>query len=557
MRQYHGPQRVIQRKGPKGPFYPIGPRHANAVDAEKLRRSFRYFISKFWETANPQKPYIDSYHVHAVADHLQAVTEDQIFKLSITIPPGHGKSLLTSVLWPAWEWSHSPTLQSLFLSHDPALSSRDSVRCRMIIESDLYQNIFNPDWTFRSDQNEKTYYVNTKLGSRFSYGYNSSKITGWRGDKIVIDDPLSIKDRYNNLVKSECSDIFKTTLTSRVNDRTRAKCVIIMQRLAENDLVGVTREMGDWENLKLSSEFHPEKRYFTKIGWTDWRHKEGELLFPQLFPRSEIEKIKTVELTHEEYSAQHDQEPIPQGGARFKQHTFGRWEFTDASQQFVRLTSSLTGESRNLPFGLLTFFVSVDSAVGEKKTNDYTVYVVWGRFPSGEYIVINRIKERMSEPESIRTAKSLIANFRPGGRTISWFAVESNGVGKPLIQNMQEYGIPVVEVCVHTDKEAMSTSAIVMYENGRIYHPVRASWLGDFEKNLTDFPFGEHDDDVSSVSIGAESLKMGGLGNIKASEPVIPAKKVLKENIESRSNDSRNQTENRIFSPRGRNNPNI
>jgi hypothetical protein len=40
-------------------------------------------------------------HMRAICEHLQAVIEGRIRDLIINVPPGHAKSLLTSVFWPA------------------------------------------------------------------------------------------------------------------------------------------------------------------------------------------------------------------------------------------------------------------------------------------------------------------------------------------------------------------------------------------------------------------------------------------------------------------------
>ncbi len=155
----------------------------------------------------------------------------------------------------------------------------------------------------------------------------------------------------------------------------------------------------------------------------------------------------------------------------------------------------------------------------------------------------------MTEPESIRTAKNILANFRPGGRTIGYFAIEDNGIGMALVQNIQEASIPVIPIHAYTDKMAMSTSARVLYSNGKIHHPERASWLLDFEQNLADFPLGDHDDDVSSVSIGAESLKGFGVGNVKAGESIVAARKPVQEHLESHNETRTSQGRGVIKTP--------
>src|SRR5216683_2575112 len=100
---------------------PSGLEHAlklNAVvKAELLRRSFRKFIRWAWPIVEPATPLRENWHIDAIADHLQAVSEGQIQKLVINIPPGHLKSLEACVFWPAWIWTWRPSYRGLFCSY--------------------------------------------------------------------------------------------------------------------------------------------------------------------------------------------------------------------------------------------------------------------------------------------------------------------------------------------------------------------------------------------------------------------------------------------------------
>lgn len=71
------------------------------VKAEKARRRLHEFVVQAWHVLEPDTPFVDGVHVLAICDHLQAVTEVRIRNLIINVPPGHAKSLLTAVLWPA------------------------------------------------------------------------------------------------------------------------------------------------------------------------------------------------------------------------------------------------------------------------------------------------------------------------------------------------------------------------------------------------------------------------------------------------------------------------
>src|SRR5580698_3143509 len=115
------------------------------VNAELARRWFREFIRQAWHVVEPGRTFISSWHVDAMADHLQAISEGRIKNLLINIPPGHGKSLIVSVLWPAWLWirtGEGGCWRGLFASYDFGLAMRDSVRCRALIESQWYRETF-------------------------------------------------------------------------------------------------------------------------------------------------------------------------------------------------------------------------------------------------------------------------------------------------------------------------------------------------------------------------------------------------------------------------------
>jgi hypothetical protein len=74
----------------------------DSVDTERCRRSLAHFARRAWPIVEPAMPLADGWHLDAICEHLEAVSRDQIDRLLINIPPGHAKSLLVSVLWPAW-----------------------------------------------------------------------------------------------------------------------------------------------------------------------------------------------------------------------------------------------------------------------------------------------------------------------------------------------------------------------------------------------------------------------------------------------------------------------
>src|SRR5262249_46650227 len=100
------------------------------LKAEQARRDFHEFVKQAWHVLEPGTPFVDGMPMQAICAHLQAITEGRLAHLIINVPPGHAKSLLTAVFWPAWWWIREPRIRFLFASYSAILSERDSVRCR-------------------------------------------------------------------------------------------------------------------------------------------------------------------------------------------------------------------------------------------------------------------------------------------------------------------------------------------------------------------------------------------------------------------------------------------
>src|SRR5437016_6336892 len=94
------------------------------VRAEKARRSLKAFVMQAWPILEPSTEFIEGIHIDAICAHLQAVTEGRISHLIVNVPPGHAKSLLTGVFWPAWVWIDRPQSRWLFSSYREPLATR-------------------------------------------------------------------------------------------------------------------------------------------------------------------------------------------------------------------------------------------------------------------------------------------------------------------------------------------------------------------------------------------------------------------------------------------------
>lgn len=490
------------------------------------RDDFRTFARWAWPVVDPAQ-FVWGIHVEAICLHLQAVTEGHINKLIINVSPGHAKSALTCVLWPAWEWINRPEEQSLFGSYDKDLARRDSRKCRDVFMSDWYQDVFQPQWRMRRDSNAMGFYTNTANGNRYTFGLRAGGRTGWRGNKVVIDDPISVDDEQNTKVKDDAYKRFNKTLSTRVNDPRTAKFLVIGHRVASDDLSGrLIEEDSGYEVLKLPSLSDPAKRCTTSIGWTDPRLGKDELLFPEKYPIEELEYLRTKKLGPDGFAAQHQQDPQPISGKRFKKETFRYYESRAGG---VWVLHHMGRDEPILPENCWSF-VSVDVAASEEQRADSTCFGRWHVTHKFDMLLTEHRMGQWDEPEIIRQAVDMYERSMDGNRRpITAFVVETNGVGLPLFKSLKRYGVPTIGVHVDKDKIAMSATAAIRLGAGSIFFPFyetadalnAAPWMPEFITELLRFPGEGHDDQVTMLSLAAEGVYVtgvGGLGGTKAVE---------------------------------------
>jgi predicted phage terminase large subunit-like protein len=284
------------------------------------RRSLYEFVRQAWPEVE-SVPFVDNWHIGAICDHLQAVSAGQIPKLLINVPPGLGKSLLTCVFWPAWEWASDPSVRWFFASYDQQLSTRDSVRCRALIGTAWYRRRCRRSFRLNSEQNQKTYYETDQGGYRLasSIGGHAS---GEHPDRIVCDDPHNVQQAESTAERQATLDWWDLTMSSRGVSR-YARRVIIMQRLHQSDLSGHVLAEGGWVHICLPMRCERGRMILTPLNWIDPRIEEGTLLCPEQFGEpavADLEKRLGLYGT----AGQLQQRPAPREGGMFKAGYFNQ-----------------------------------------------------------------------------------------------------------------------------------------------------------------------------------------------------------------------------------------
>src|SRR5678816_4080619 len=129
------------------------------------------------------------------------------------------RSLLVNVMWPAWEWGprNRPDLRYMAWSYDARLSEDHNADCRKLIESEVYQRFWGDRFAIDQTSNAKSYYKNDKGGWRRSSSIGGAA-TGYRADRLLFDDPHSVKDGDSEAALREATRWFARTLPTRVRN---------------------------------------------------------------------------------------------------------------------------------------------------------------------------------------------------------------------------------------------------------------------------------------------------------------------------------------------------
>lgn len=495
----------------------------DAVRREKQYRSAETFLIEFmkqsWDIIEPGQQFKDNWHLHVIAEHLQAVTDGEIENLVINIPPGCMKSILVSVGWPAWEWTQNPGLRYLGASYGADLAIRDAQKTRDIITSAWYQARW-PHVQLKKGSDQKTKYELTAGGWRLSTSVGG-RATGEHPDRKIVDDPHNAKQAESDAERSTALVWFDRTLSTRGKSR-GARTVVVMQRLHESDVTGhvLASEYG-YEHLCIPMEYDKVKRA-TTLGSYDPRTQKDELLWPDMFTPKMVTELKR-ELGEYGTAGQLQQKPSPEGGGILKVDHFQLWP-----------------KGVDLP-ALEYVLQSYDGAYTATTTNDPTACTVWGVFKhKGRYCaaLVDAWSDHLTYPKLRKKAVKDWNEQYAGSKTdplnkprrADEVLIENKSSGISLIQDLQQANVPVISYNPgNADKIARAHQAAPVLELDCLYlmestqlpgQPV--TWAKDFKDQCEKFPNAEHDDYVDTFSQAIARLKAQGwfdLDRVPEEEP--------------------------------------
>lgn len=445
----------------------------------------------------PNQPLVWNWHLDAICAHLEAVTDGRINRLLINVPPGSSKSLIVSVLWQAWEWGPKGlrSLRYLATAFNEIPVKRDTRKCRDLILSQWYRALWPEVELTRTAEMS---FANSSTGAREGIPFGS--LTSQRGDRLIIDDPHSVKTAESDAERNGTTRLFREGATNRLNDQQRSAIVVVMQRLHEADLSGVIKKLGmEYVHLLLPMEFEPDRKCRTSIGFEDPRTVDGELLDPARFPREEVEKLKR-DMGSFAYAGQYQQRPTPREGGMFKRAWF--------DGKIIRAAPQGTRWVRHW-----------DLAATARSNSARTAGVKIGKAPDGTFIVGHSITEQMEGPD---VRKLIKVTATTDGRHVEVSLPQDPGqAGKVQARDMIAMlaGFRAHAEPETGDKVTRAEPFAAQCEAGNVYI-IEGDWNAAYLDELCLFPGGSFKDQVDASS-GAFSRLTGTKGRMKISDSLI------------------------------------
>lgn len=410
--------------------------------AELARRNFDDFVLYMFPSYEMQ------WFHKLICDKLTAFERGEIKKLMVFMPPQHGKSQLTTRLFPAYFLGKQPNAKTVVSSYNSTLASRFNRDIQRVIDTDLYHDLFPK--TLLNESNIVTvsdsYLRNSEIFEIVGYkGFlkavgRGGALTGTPVDLGIIDDP--IKDRQEAMSETIreglwawYQDVFETRLHNK------SQQILIQTRWHEDDLAGkLLKRDSDWEVIVLEaikeSDFDYDIRDF------------GEPLWGEKHSLERIEKIKlTSPLT---FNSLYQQSPKPLDDIGLL------WDKNIIETHRIKLKPELN-----------RVVVAIDPATTNNKNSDETGIIVVGKDENGKGYVIDDLSGKYSPNDWSNVAIKAVENY--GADCI---VAEKNQGGDMVESVLRSQGAKerIKLVTATKGKYVRAEPIYSLYEQNKIYH---------------------------------------------------------------------------------------
>lgn len=313
-----------------------------------------------------------------------------------------------------------------------------------------------------------------------------------RPDLVIIDDMENDELVMNKDRREKLKKWFSSAVIPILSDKGKIRMVgtilhadSLLESFMPSDRAKTTRE----EHLRVWST-RPTQ-------WHALKYRAHSPDFKQmLWPAKKSEEaMRALRASYEErgqineYSQEYLNKPIDESNQHFR-----RSDFLDMSDEDFEKPMS--------------YYVTMDLAVTEKTSSDYSVFIVAGMDSDGYLHLRHLIRERVDTLEISEILFELVRLYDP-----VMVCAEKGTIVNSILPNIQkrqeeeQMYFPFELFPSTTDKLHRSQGIRLRARAGKVKADKSADWWENFENELLDFPRGRYDDQVDAFSLLGQAIK--------------------------------------------------
>jgi predicted phage terminase large subunit-like protein len=415
-------------------------------------------------------------HHSVIIDACERLSRGESKRVLIMAPPGSAKSTYTSIQFATHYLANNPTHRILCCSNTTELAEEFNRRRRSAVMTDEWQALAQTS----IDPNDKgvSRFGTLAGGSVHAAGVGSA-IVGLRSNLNVLDDPVrNFEEAMSESQLSKQASWYFSEFRSRLIPGGAE--LVITTRWSRNDIAGIILRLAEkgeeeWEVIRLPMLADRED---DPIG-----RALGEPLWPQWFTDSQIRENQRDPLR---WQAMYQQTPLNQSGS------------------WVPMENVLYEDTAPEK---LTIVIAMDLALSVGK-GDFTVFVVCGIDETRRIHVLEVIRERSMPDETVYRLFSLHNKYPD----LSMVLIEDDPQSKVFMRLFYEIArregrpVPLRPITIGSRDKETRAAAIRGFFLQNAVRIVCGSWNGTLAQEISEFPAGDHDDQIDCLGMIGRAL---------------------------------------------------
>ena len=450
------------------------------VDRERARRFLLPFIERF-------SPKYEAGWFHKdLCRRLEQFSQDVAAKksprLMLFVPPRHGKSMTTSINFPAWHMGHHPDHEFIITSYASQLAMTFSKGVRELVADEAYKAVF-PRTQMREDSKSVEHWLTTQGGGLLAAGVGGP-MTGNGAHILIVDDPVkNAQEAESAMIRDGHEAWYGSTAYTRLAPG--GGILFIMTRWNWDDLAGrLIAQMADGADQYDIVEYPAIALYDEPY------RRKGVALHGERYDEMSLARIRKA-VGERTWWSLYQQQPTPDEGSYFTRDMV-RWYKLNGKD----------GRPEHPPLNELRIYAAWDFAIGKNERNDYTVGIVVGIDHLDRMFLLDLVRERLDADQIVTQILEVQKKWKPLMQGFEHGQIEMS-IGPFMRKRQFEEKIHINEEILRVgrrDKEARARPIQGRMKQGMVFVPSDMWWSEVYLSELLQFPDGKHDDMVDTIA---------------------------------------------------------